>query len=298
MGKRWVWQRNKNRAWFTPAVLWCTYVHVHKLGIHKFKTQTNLRYYCYYPFCRHAVDWLKDAPEILDVCIAQRDFDKAMKLIDDAKCFLKDFSDSHALRDIRARINHRITQLSTVLMKELESSPSGSLRGGPRAARRAVGLLIKLGHATKACELFLLNHQCIIRRDLDDVKNEEGANVLYVGNMSAVFFSGLKNAAIEFQRAFCTNNGSYSSFIVWCMNELQDFCNRCKPVIFTKVPLTTVTDCLVAIRKECSTLATVGLDLTFRMMCNFHVQILEVNCACINNCLPYFIRVRVLHINC
>jgi hypothetical protein len=222
-----------------------------------------------------AVDWLKDAPENLDVCIAQRDFDKAVELIDSTKCYLKNFSDSHALRDVRARINHRITQLSTVLMKELESSPSGSLRGGPRAARRAVGLLIKLGHATKACELFLLNHQCIIRHDLDDVKNEEGANILYVGNMSAVFFCGLKNAAIEFRRAFCSNNGSYSSFIVWCINELQAFCKRCGPIIFTKMPLTTVTECLVVIRKECDSLHAIGLDLGFKVMQNFHTQILE-----------------------
>lgn len=223
------------------------------------------------------MDWLKDAPEILDVCIAQRDFEEAMQLIDDAKSYLKDFSDSHALRDVRARINHRISQLSTVLMKELESSPSGSLRGGPRAARRAVGLLIKLGHATKACQLFLLNHQRIIRRDLEDVKNEEGANVLYVGNMSAVFFSGLKNAAVEFQHAFCSNNGSYSSFIVWCIKELQQFCKHCEPVIFKKVPLVTVTDCLVAIHKECDSLHEIGLDLSLNVMSSFHIQILEVN---------------------
>ena len=199
-----------------------------------------------------------------------------MKLIDDAKCLLKDFSDSHALRDVRARINHRITQLSTVLMKELESSPSGSLRGGPRAARRAVELLIKLGHATKACQLFLLNHQCIIRRDLDDVKNEEGANVLYVGNMANVFFSGLMNAATEFQRAFCSNNGSYSSFVVWCINELQAFCHRCESAIFKNMTLASVTDCLAAIRKECDGLNAIGLELSFKVMHNFNVQILEV----------------------
>ena len=227
-------------------------------------------------FSRQAVDWLKDAPEILDVCIAQRNVEKAMELIEDAKCFLKDFSDSHAHRDVRARINHRISQLSTVLMKELESSPSGSLRGGPRAARRAVELLIKLGHAAKACQLFLLNHQCIIRRDLDDVKNEEGANTLYVGNMAVVFFSGLKNAAIEFQRAFCSNNGSYSSFVVWCINELEAFCRRCESSIFTNMSLTNVTDCLTAIRKECSGLHVIGLDLTVKMMANFNVRILEV----------------------
>ena len=200
-------------------------------------------------------------------------------MIDATKCYLKDFSDSHALRDVRARINHRITQLSIVLMKELESSPSGSLRGGPRAARRAVGLLIKLGHSAKACELFLLNHKRIIHHDLKDVKNEEGAITLYVSNVSAVFFSGLTNAAVEFRRAFCSNNGSYSSFTVWCMNELQAFCSHCKPIIFTNSPLSLVAECLGAIRKECDHLNDIGLDLSFKMMNNFNIQIQEV-CNC------------------
>ena len=231
-----------------------------------------------------AVDWLKDAPENLDVCIAQREFNEAIELIDATKSCLKDFSDSHALRDVRARINHRITQLSHVLMKELESSPSGSLRGGPRAARRAVGFLIKLGHAAKACELFLLNHNRIIHHDIEDVKVEEGATSLYVANVSAVFFSGLKNAAIEFRRAFGSNNGSYSSFTVWCINELQAFCKFCEPVVFAKMPLSTISDCLVALRKECDGLSAIGLDLTFKMMKTFHIKILEV-CTCSIMCI-------------
>lgn len=231
-----------------------------------------------------AMDWLKDAPENLDVFIAQREFDQAIQLIDATKGYLKEFSDSHALRDVRARINHRTTQLSTVLMKELESSPSGSLRGGPRAARRAVGLLIKLGQSAKACELFLLNHNHIIRHDLEDVKNEEGATSLYVGNLSSVFFSGVRNAALEFQRAFGCNNGSFSSFVVWCINELQAFCKQCKPIIFSKVPLSTVAECLMAIHKDCNSLHDIGLSLTFKMMSNFHIEILEVctiyKCVC------------------
>ena len=224
-----------------------------------------------------AADWLKDAPEILDVCIAQREFNQAIELIDATKTYMKDFSDSHALRDVRARINHRITQLSVVLMKELESSPNGSLRGGPRAARRAVGLLIKLGHSAKACELFLLNHNHSIRHDMEDVKMEEGATSLYVGNLSSVFFSGLKNAALEFRLAFGNNNGSYSAFVVWCVNELHAFCERCKSVIFTKSPLSTVAECLFAIRKECDHLHTIGIDLTFKVTSNFHPQIEQVH---------------------
>lgn len=46
---------------------------------------------------------------------------------------------------VRARIDHRIKQLTEVLMQELQSSPERSIRGGPRAARRAVAQLIRLG---------------------------------------------------------------------------------------------------------------------------------------------------------
>ena len=224
-----------------------------------------------------SMDMLKDAPEALDVCIAQREFDQATELIEKTKGYLKNFSDSHALRDVRARINHRITQLSAVLMKELESSPSGSLRGGPRAARRAVGLLIRLGHSPKACELFLLNHKRIIFQDLDDVKMEEGAIILYVGNLSAVFFSGLRNAALEFRRAFGINTGSYSSFIVWCINQLRAFCDHLNPLIFSNTPLSTVAECLAAIGKECDSLHTIGIDLSSKLMRNFHSYICNVS---------------------
>ena len=67
-------------------------------------------------------------------------------------------------------------------MKELRGSPVGSLRGGPRAARKAVGLLLRLGraaqvssrtflspfndpfkiHETQACNLFLKNRNKVM----------------------------------------------------------------------------------------------------------------------------------------
>ena len=67
----------------------------------------------------------------------------------------------------RARIEHRIKQLTEVLMHELQSSPERSIRGGPRAARRAVAQLIRLGKSPqvappihtrhKACTLHSFN---------------------------------------------------------------------------------------------------------------------------------------------
>ncbi len=223
-----------------------------------------------------SVDHLRDVSETLDVYIAQREFEQAVELIEETKSTLKGFSDSHALRDVRARLNLRIDQLSKVLMKELEASPSGSLRGGPRAARRAVGLLLRLGRSAKACELFVENHSQIIHRDLEDVKME-GTTSLYITNFSEVFFTGLQNAALEFVRAFGENHGSYSAFVVWCHKQLMHFVYKSTPAIFGKSSLATVADCMSVILEKCRQLRVIGLDLNFDLLVLYYPHLSEVH---------------------
>lgn len=228
-----------------------------------------------------AAEWLKDIPENLDVYIAQREFDEAVDLIEETKMCLKDISDQHAFRDIRARLGHRINKLSAILMKELEASPSGSLRGGPRAARRAVRLLIRLGFSPKACNLFLENYRQIIQRDMDDVKME-GTFSLYISNFAATFFTGLRNAATEFERAFEDNDGSYSAFIVWCNKQLQSFAEQSSAIIFPqeggdKLSLSAVADCITAAVKECDKLNESGMDFSFALMQLYHPHLSQVS---------------------
>ncbi len=246
-------------------------------------------------------EWLKDVPETLDVFIEQREFEQAVDLILSTKTFLKDMMDSHALRDVRARLNHRINRLSSVLMKELEASPSGSLRGGPRAARRAVKFLIQFGRSAKACTLFLENYRQIIERDLSDVKMEDSLN-LFATNFATTFFMGLRNAAIEFERAFDKNYGSYSSFIVWCNNLLKYFSQKSAKVIFSSSnnksstegsTLSTVTDCILSTMKECDSLNNIGLDLTFALWDLYHPFLIQV---CISVCARVCVCVFVYYI--
>lgn len=240
-------------------------------------------------------DWIKEVPENLDVYIAQREFDQAVELILKTKGFIRGFSDSHshALRDIRARLNHRINLLSEVLKKELEG---GSLRGGPRAARRAVGLLIKLGRSPEACRLFLENYRQIILHDIEDVKMEGEIN-LYITNFATTFFTGLQNAAIEFERAFDKNYGSYSTFIEWCNKLLKLFAEKCAVVIFRQheteggsskgYPLSTITECILSTTKECDALNDIGLDLSFALWDFYHPYLAEV-CATSGGVIPSF----------
>ena len=222
-------------------------------------------------------DWLKDVPESLDVFVAQRDFEKAVLLIERTKALLKDSSDSFANRDVRVKVDHRINKLVGILTKELEISPSGSLRGGPRAARRAVGLLLRLGRSDKACSLFLENYRQIIQRDLKDVKME-GTVTLYVSNYADTFFKGLRTVALEFERAFGDNDGSYSSFVVWCNNQLREFHKQASPEIFKPdCSLSIIAECMSAIMKTCDSLQEIGLDLGFALTSLFYPQLAQVH---------------------
>ncbi len=245
-----------------------------------------------------SADWLKDVPGSLDVFIAQREFEKAVSLIERTKGLLKDSSDSFANRDVRVKLNHRITKLVGILIKELETSPSGSLRGGPRAARRAVSLLLRLGRSDKACSLFLENYRQIIQRDLKDVKTE-GTVTLYMANYAHTFFTGLHNAALEFERAFGNNDGTYSSFIVWCNSQIRDFHKRASPEIFKpECSLSTVAECMSAIIKACDSLQEIGLDLSFALMSLFYPQLSQVFCMLLLWCVYAWVCILEVRFYC
>jgi len=48
-----------------------------------------------------------------------------------------------------SRVEHRVEQLTAVLVHELQLSPERSIKGGPRSARRAVAQLIRLGKSVQ-----------------------------------------------------------------------------------------------------------------------------------------------------
>lgn len=90
-----------------------------------------------------SLEWIQELPEDLDVCIAQRDFEGAVDLLDKLGEYLKDQPVTQKVKELRAKVDDRVRQLTEVLVFEL--SPDRSLRGGPKATRRAVSQLIRLG---------------------------------------------------------------------------------------------------------------------------------------------------------
>ncbi|XP_074846283.1 exocyst complex component 8 isoform X2 [Carettochelys insculpta] len=208
-----------------------------------------------------SLEWIQELPEDLDVCIAQRDFEGAVDLLDKLNEYLGDKPVSQPVRELRAKIDDRVRQLTDVLVFEL--SPDRSLRGGPRATRRAVSQLIRLGQSTKACELFLKNRAAAVHTAIRQLRIE-GATLLYIHKLCHVFFTSLLETAREFETDFSGNSGCYSAFIVWARSAMRMFVDAFSKQVFdSNESLSTAAECVKVAKEHCKQLSEIGLDLTF-----------------------------------
>ena len=150
------------------------------------------------------------------------------------------------MREAEKKLEARSKQVMSILEAELASEKSA--QGGPKAARRAVHLLVRMGRSTRACDLFLKLRSNILNAALRSVKLD-GATVAYVQRLTAVFFNSVLEAGVEFRKAFSlvtskpevgggmTNghartNGSpgemakFSSLLLWLRTEIDNFSDR------------------------------------------------------------------------
>ncbi|CAO2609391.1 Exocyst complex component 8 [Lemmus lemmus] len=209
-----------------------------------------------------SMEWIQELPEDLDVCIAQRDFEGAVDLLDKLNHYLEDKPSPPPVKELRAKVDERVRQLTDVLVFEL--SPDRSLRGGPKATRRAVSQLIRLGQCTKACELFLRNRAAAVHTAIRQLRIE-GATLLYIHKLCHVFFTSLLETAREFETDFAgTDSGCYSAFVVWARSAMGMFVDAFSKQVFdSKESLSTAAECVKVAKEHCQQLGEIGLDLTF-----------------------------------
>lgn len=208
-----------------------------------------------------SLEWIQELPDNLDVCIAQRNFEGAVDLLAKLNCFLQDKPLTYSVQELRAKVDPRLKHLTDVLVFEL--SPDRSLRGGPKATRRAVSQLVRLGQSTKACGLFLQNRATAVHTAIRQLRIE-GATLLYVHKLCNVFFTSLLETAKEFEMDFAGNSGCYSAFIVWSCSALKMFVDAFSKQVFdSKENLSTAAECVKVAKEHCKHMSEIGLDLTF-----------------------------------
>lgn len=206
-------------------------------------------------------EWILEISEDLDSCIAQRHYEEAYNLLEKAKIYFGDAS-NNSQSDIQAKLDEKAIALVSVLTKELESSTEAkSLQGGGlRSARRAVRLLMQLGHSAQACQLYLRLCSVALKARLKRVKRE-GSTVAYVKQLSAIAFSNIADMAREFLKNFPQDTNCNSALLVWCSHEIKLLASHLEKQIFIpQVSLSTLVECIVTIRNHCDQLAQLGMD--------------------------------------
>ncbi|MPC31991.1 Exocyst complex component 8 [Portunus trituberculatus] len=196
-------------------------------------------------------EWVLELPEDLDEAIAQRDFEKAVKLVDSGREYFDSSPKIPAYSEMRRALESRVKSLVEVLQAELRVTPDRSLQGGPRAARRATTLLVKLNKSSQACELFLGHRGAILKAGLKRLRLE-GKTVLYVRQLCSIFFHNLLETAREFTKAFFSNPSCTSAFVVWAHGEVNNFASMFSRHVFTtQSALTTVAECVRRADRHC-----------------------------------------------
>nr|CAG4643760.1 EOG090X021B [Lepidurus arcticus] len=212
-------------------------------------------------------EWVLEVSDDLDVCIAQRDVEEAVALLEKSKHFWDSATPvvRTVHKDLNVKIEGKARGLTEVLLSELKVSPDRCVPGGPRAARKALALLVKLGKSTEACELFLRQRSAVLKHQTRQLKTE-GATGLYVTRMASLFFPFIAETGREVLRAFPDNSTCISAFIVWARQEVHKFCSNFRKHVFTpQTTLSTIAECMAFVRLQCKELSGLGLDIEFAL---------------------------------
>jgi len=213
-----------------------------------------------------APEWLLEVPDSLDVLIAQRHFEEAYSVTQNANEYLEKNPKTPMFSEIKSKIEVKTNQLIQVLISELSVSAEKSLQGGLRANRRVVRLLNQLGKTNQACSLYLKVCSNVLKWHMKKVKRE-GATVPYVKRLSTVFFSNMAAITSEFQhRAFPHSPSSASAFVVWSSMEISHFTSHLiKQIFMPQSSLATLAECVDIVRRQCEQLCDLGLDLGYQV---------------------------------
>lgn len=249
--------------------------------------------------------WLQECPDDMDVLMAQRNFEDAVTLVvkvNDHLVLYPKCYDVFMQNDLKLRVNHKIQELIECISNELQASPDRSLQSGPRSARRAVQLLLKLGKASLACKLFLNQRSSILHFSLKQ-QIAESSPITYIKRLSSVFFNNVIETSREFEKAFkimsamsgfagdsnsqppslndrdSMVNGTdmrsptslfppaypMACLVVWIQKELNNFLETfSKTVLLPSVQTTVINESLAIVKSQADRLRTaIGLDLLF-----------------------------------
>ncbi|KRX96662.1 Exocyst complex component 8 [Trichinella pseudospiralis] len=219
------------------------------------------------------VEWIRELPDELDVCIAQRDFDSALELLTEAKDFLAECCNTDLVKEMTEKFEQKENQLAEKLMIELKPAMDKYLQGGPKATRKTVLLLIKLDKISQACDLFLKNQSASIKYLVKELKLIDNP-FHYVQQLNRLVCNTLAETVQEFRKLFADYPLCFSVLILWASGEMKNYTSLFIRHIFQSgLNLKATARCIKLAFEGAEVLMQSSLDLKFELEMLFEPHI-------------------------
>ncbi|ORX77307.1 hypothetical protein BCR32DRAFT_270729 [Anaeromyces robustus] len=200
------------------------------------------------------INWLNELPDELDVLIAQRDFDKAVVLIEKAKSVLS-MEDNQKIRSYRKTLDGKISSLVTSICNELSDPLLIKSQ-----VRNNINRLLKLDKAEKAQEIFLSSRSELISHRIRQLVFNGETNQ-YIKELATIDFTLIKNTCEWYNDSFKDPKMS-SYFIIWVIKEIDKYISIFRnQVLKSKSNFSVARECIETTNEQIKMLKSVGLDM-------------------------------------
>eukprot|EP00158_Paraphelidium_tribonemae_P008495 Partr_v1_DN28591_c1_g1_i4_m73051 putative Exocyst complex component len=195
------------------------------------------------------LSWIGNMPDELDVFIAHREFDNAIKCIERANSIFAQYPDVVA-DSSKSALAFRVDALASLLAKDLQFKSSA----------KSIQRLCRLGLSSRARDIFLGSQTQIIQSSIAAL-SFDGDVVLYIHDLTYLFFSLLKRSVKQYRRFF-TDLELSSGLITWLNSELDTYWVRFRCQVFhEEQSFDIIGECLESAREGCVVLKDVGVDI-------------------------------------
>ncbi|WFD35658.1 exocyst complex component exo84 [Malassezia cuniculi] len=205
------------------------------------------------------VPWLRTTLDDLAVCIAVRQWDKAVSLVEEAnKKAPQPSSDSQThvlLESLEAYTNALVKAISTELASPLQRK---------QGVVRNVGYMLRLDRAKEARKIFLDARTELLRRRTGQIKYE-GDVSLYISELAVLYFTLIKNTGDWYMSAFPDYKVA-SGFVQWAAEQVRAYAQLFRRQVYGVDKDPQVIQETIQITMNCvELLSGIGLNMSFLM---------------------------------
>ncbi|SPO27997.1 related to EXO84 - exocyst protein essential for secretion [Ustilago trichophora] len=161
--------------------------------------------------------WNNDFADELSVCIALREWDQAVTLIEKGRAVLSTYSSSDASSlDLSAKLTARTADLIAAISSDFTRQHLKK-----SSVIRNASFLLRLDHGEKARQLFLDARTDLLKRRTRQIKFE-GDTGLYISELGLVHFTLIKNTSEWYMAAF-KDGRMASGFVQWAWERVEEY---------------------------------------------------------------------------